>query len=360
MKTNYDNPEIKKLEEYAAFDILRFILSSCVCLSHMDVIHWNQSGNLAVQVFFALSGWLIGGILYDTHRNELGRFFYNRSTRIWVPYFFTVFALYITSLVHEPVLSPRWFEFLAYDVTFTHNWFTLWPDPQTALQQMPLGGTGNHLWSLAVEEQFYLVAPLIITILPFGRRIAPWACLAVIAYLSGSQYGAISLGVLSVITFKKFGPWYLTKSGTLYLTILMILAAATMVAPPSNHLLQPYTYGAPVFAICVVLLCARPLRRTAFSKWLGGVSFPLYLNAWIGAFAIHAFNKYFSIAQSWYSQPLEFLAGLAVASITYFFIDKAVMENRNRYFKPAIGLILGGLAYALVAIGTVVGTTLLT
>jgi peptidoglycan/LPS O-acetylase OafA/YrhL len=49
------------------------------------VIPWDTAANLAVQIFFALSGWLIGGILLRTDVQDLPRFYFNRATRIWIP-----------------------------------------------------------------------------------------------------------------------------------------------------------------------------------------------------------------------------------------------------------------------------------
>jgi peptidoglycan/LPS O-acetylase OafA/YrhL len=72
---------------YPLFDWLRFLLASVVVLGHANFVTWDHAGNLAVQVFFALSGFLIGGILLTTRRAELPHFFFNRATRIWIPTF---------------------------------------------------------------------------------------------------------------------------------------------------------------------------------------------------------------------------------------------------------------------------------
>jgi peptidoglycan/LPS O-acetylase OafA/YrhL len=56
---------------YPYFDYLRIILSVVVMLGHDKVIHIPNSGNLSVQVFFALSGWLIGGILLNLKTSVL-------------------------------------------------------------------------------------------------------------------------------------------------------------------------------------------------------------------------------------------------------------------------------------------------
>ena len=70
------NPEEEKINSYPWFDWLRFILASIVVLSHADFQFAPfLTGKLAVSVFFALSGWLIGGILLRTEPYELPRFF---------------------------------------------------------------------------------------------------------------------------------------------------------------------------------------------------------------------------------------------------------------------------------------------
>jgi peptidoglycan/LPS O-acetylase OafA/YrhL len=339
------NPESRKIDEFGAFDVLRFGLAATVTLSHIGVFTWEQSGNLAVQVFFALSGWLIGTILYRTKASELSRFYYNRSTRVWIPYGVCVAALYLVSALHEP-RSARWFEFLGYDVTFTHNWFTFTPNATVALNQMPLRGTGNHFWSLAVEEQFYLFAPIVITLLPIGRSILVWTCFAAVAYLSGSEYASISISVLAVMVTASYPGWYRTRGARWGLILTIVVAAGAMIALPSS-----YSYASPPLALATVLLCAQPLRRTAITRWLGGVSFPLYLNAWIGIFVLHALEKHFGIHESSYLLPVEFAFALGSAALTYHIVDVQVMERRDTFYRPAIGWAVGVTGYLLVLSG---------
>jgi peptidoglycan/LPS O-acetylase OafA/YrhL len=342
------NTEALKLPEYAAFDVLRFCLAAAVSLSHSGIISWENAGNLAVQVFFALSGWLIGGILYETRGSELCRFYFNRSTRVWIPYLFTVAAIYLVSFLHES-RSDRWFEFLAYDLTFTHNWFTLWPDPQLALTQMPLHGTGNHFWSLAVEEQFYLAAPLIITLLPFGRKAWVWIVIAAAAYLSGTQYASISFGVLAAVLSRQYS--HAGKYATFALLLAASSAAAAMAIPSPDI----YLYAAPFFAICVVLLCARPVRRNAVTKWLGGVSFPLYLNAWMGTFVFNLVAKLAGIHLGPFTKAAEFAFVITAAAVTYSMVDRPVMKYRDKWYTPRLGWTLGMIGYCLVTAGFIYG-----
>src|SRR4051794_24080006 len=68
----------EKTGSFPLFDWLRFILASAVALSHEGILRWQFAGNFAVQVFFALSGWLIGGILLRAEFKRLPHFYYNR------------------------------------------------------------------------------------------------------------------------------------------------------------------------------------------------------------------------------------------------------------------------------------------
>src|SRR6185437_2267282 len=295
--------------------LLRFILAFAVLLSHTGTLAWTHAGNLAVQVFFALSGWLIGSILCLTERSELNRFYFNRATRIWIPYFVAVCVLYVVSLVHQHSLSNRWDEFLIYDLSFTHNWFSLLPNAQVALTQMPLHGTGNHFWSIAVEEQFYLGAPLLMTLLPFGRSIYLWLAVAVAAIVTGSFYGSVALGVLCAVIAQRAPAWHLSKAGRAGLVTVLI--ASSLLMTPDD---AAYTYEAPFFSAAIVLLCALPIPRTRVTKWFGGISYPLYLNAWIGIFAFHALAKHFTLSHGWYHEALLALSSILVAAVFYHLI----------------------------------------
>src|ERR1019366_7835062 len=127
--------------------------------AHSGAHVWEQSGNYAGQVFFALSGWLIGGILVRSTLVDLPRFYFNRAARIWVPYLVAIMLLVSASLLKDRT-TLKGFEFVFYDVTFVYNFFGP-PQRAASASLMPLDGTGNHFWSICAEEQFYLVAPFL-------------------------------------------------------------------------------------------------------------------------------------------------------------------------------------------------------
>lgn len=346
-----ENSEATKVLEYAVFDVLRFALAFAVLLSHMGALRWAHAGNLAVEVFFALSGWLIGSILCRTSPAELSRFYFNRATRIWIPYFVTVCALYLVSFLHEQSLSSRWHEFLLYDLTFTHNWFSLLPNALAALNQMPLHGTGNHFWSIAVEEQFYLAAPLVITLLPLGRSVYIWITIAAAAILTGGFYGSIALGVLCAVVAQNSGSWHLSPLGRIALVAVLISASCSMAF--DGH---AYVYAAPFFSAALVLLCAIPMRRTAASHWLGGISYPLYLNAWVGVFALHALVKRLGIPEAGWLYEVSVASSAVLGAVAFYhLIDRVVISNRNGYYRRSLGWVLGGFSYALLLIGIIYG-----
>ena len=338
---------IRNEPEYPFFDLLRFVLALVVLLDHLRVFSWSHFGNLSVQVFFALSGWLIGQILLETKAADLNKFYFNRVTRVWIPYFFTLTALYLASTLFETTRSTGWWESLLFDVTFTHNWFTLWPDPKLALEQMPFKGTGNGLWSISVEEQFYLISPLIITLLPFGKSIPIWSGIAVWALGSEGYYASICFGVLSAVLFKNQN-WIPNSYKVVCTCLAMLLfSVLTMWRVPNSYLL-----AAPFFAVSIVLLCAQPGHRTALTKWIGGLSYPLYLNAWMGLFIFHAVEKKLGLPSDYIGRVLiEILFATGGAIATYHLIDKQVMKYRARFFSPYLGWLLAFIAYILLFTG---------
>ncbi len=131
-----------------------------VVLFHFGYVSFGWVG---VQIFFALSGYLITSILMEdksrTFPAYIGRFYWRRALRIF-PLFFLFLAVaglgYV--LFEVPSAFGRDWPYL---VTYTANF--------ARARDADLGGSFVHLWSLAVEEQFYLLWPLVVYFLPQRR-----------------------------------------------------------------------------------------------------------------------------------------------------------------------------------------------
>lgn len=344
------NPETHKIASYPAFDWLRFVLASVVVLSHggFEFLPF-LNGGLAVSVFFALSGWLIGGILLRTQRAELPRFFFNRATRIWIPYVVAIILLYGTAVVYEGV-NVYWFKYLLFDGTFTHQLFTTFPPAQ---YEMPLGGSGNQFWSISVEEQFYLFAPIIMLFLPAGKTLRIWLVIAVLALLTHVHAASVALGVCAAILDRDY---QITQRRFVRLgaAVVAIFCAVLM-----NQMSEVAVYpAAPFFAVAVVLALSASGRRSKVAQFFGGVSYPLYLNHWIAAFVVHAFEKLILRSQLPFAGYVisDYLVAVAGTTVLYVLIDREIQRRRNDWFTPQRGRRLGITGYCLLAIGLVAGS----
>lgn len=339
------NPERHKLASYPLLDWLRFALASIVALDHEGMPSIGPvSAGLAVDVFLALSGWLIGGILLATSLRELPRFFFNRATRIWIPYAVAVALVYGLALVREGV-DLNWFKYLFYDVTFTHYNFTSFP---RAAAEMPLRGTGNHFWSLSIEEQFYLLAPPVMLLLPFGKRLALWIVLALAMLALGMRAAPIALGVVAAVVHRDHGAWHVAPAGR----AAVLAATAVLFAA-----LWRFDFAAlrALFAVAVVLALAVIGPRSGMGLLFGAVSYPLYLNHWGGAYVSNALAKAVGGMPPALAIPIAYLAAVAIGFAMWALVDRQVMARRAGWYAPRRGRVLGAAAYATVLIGLVGG-----
>lgn len=140
----------------------------------VNVVNLFGAGQMALQMFFIMSGFLITGILLSAREKydllgeskaiPLRRFYARRFLRIFPAYYLTLLVLYIygDSSVVDPI---RW------HVSYTTNIFY-------ALRG-DWYGAASHLWSLSVEEQFYLVWPLVILFAP-KRYLLPFFILCIL------------------------------------------------------------------------------------------------------------------------------------------------------------------------------------
>ncbi len=327
------------------FDWLRILLATLVACDHARMFEVFHPANLAVQVFFALSGWLIGGILLNSSVSDLPRFYFNRAARIWIPYFLAIVLLVAASLLKEPI-TDRWIEFFVYKLTFVYNLFGQ-PQFLGGAAGMPLDGTGNYFWSICAEEQFYLVAPLLLCLLPsrFGRSIYLWLALSVLAYLTGT-FDAICFGVLAAVSRYHFGNWYLQPIARALTWVVFAVSGAALLTSSALYL-----HAAPFFSVSTVLLIALESKRTASGEYWGGVSYPFYLNHWIGVFVVNFVYKRLGMSDPLLQPILSVLIGLAVSVLLYHLVDRAVQKRRAAWYSQARGIFLGLTGWSLFLLG---------
>ncbi|MGG2066026.1 acyltransferase family protein [Bacillus sp. S14(2024)] len=158
---------LKKNSRYmVGLDSLRGLAILGVILYHLN-FKWMPGGFLGVTVFFVLSGYLITDLLViewkENKRIDLKNFWLRRARRL-LPGMLIMLVIILAwiTIFHSSLLGKMWGDSLA-ALFYVSNWWYIFHKLSyfdSFGQLSPL----NHFWSLAVEEQFYVVWPLIISL----------------------------------------------------------------------------------------------------------------------------------------------------------------------------------------------------
>jgi peptidoglycan/LPS O-acetylase OafA/YrhL len=183
-----DGRQISQLSYLPGLDGMRALAVVAVMVYHANST-WLAGGYLGVEVFFVISGYLITLLLIAEHERtgsiRLGNFWLRRFRRLLPALFLMMLLLSVwVALFERDVLGQLRGDVLA-GIFYGSNWYQIWIGAgySAGSDFTPL----RHLWSLAVEEQFYVVWPLVMFgFVRFGgsRRIAGiarWLFLAAIA-----------------------------------------------------------------------------------------------------------------------------------------------------------------------------------
>src|SRR4051794_13680345 len=183
-----------------ALDGLRAVAVGGVILYHLGY-GWLPGGFLGVDLFFVLSGYLITGLLLDEYdrRGRIGlpAFYARRVRRLMPALLLVLLAVGAAGRVLEPPWSwsGRRGDLLA-TLFYYANWHFIATD-QSYFAEFTAQSPLRHAWSLAIEEQFYLVWPLLmVVLLRYARRWLP----ALVAA------GAAASAIAMVALYSPAGP----------------------------------------------------------------------------------------------------------------------------------------------------------
>ncbi|HWC37103.1 MAG TPA: acyltransferase family protein [Acidimicrobiales bacterium] len=224
-------------------DGLRAIAVFAVVAYHLG-LSWAPAGLLGVGVFFTLSGYLITDLLLaqwdGAGRLALGNFWVRRARRL-LPALFVMLAIVVVwvALLHQSELGSLWGAVGA-AVLYVSNWFDVFQHFSYFARFGPPSPLG-HLWSLAIEEQFYLVWPWLLWL---GLRYVRERRSAITGHarLAGITLAAAGISALAMAVFYQPGvdPTRV-YDGTDTRAFALLFGAALAMVWPSRRLIAHVT-----------------------------------------------------------------------------------------------------------------------
>jgi peptidoglycan/LPS O-acetylase OafA/YrhL len=361
------DPRFTGRERQPGLDLLRALAIIVVVIYHAALFGFKLPGRvdrfgwIGVDLFFVLSGYLIGGqLLAPLARDQgmsLGPFFARRALRI-MPAYFVVLAIYF--------LLPSWRE---YPEMSQPIWKFLLSIQNIALH----GGTAfSHAWSLAVEDQFYLALPFLLLFLyrrPRTAFIVPClliaggiALRAFLAAQNPSVDGGVSFrgfqawiyyptwtrldplvfGV-ALAAIEKFRPrWWQRLMDTaiwLWLPGLALIAYALYLGETDDLTVTVCIWQFPLIALgmATLLVCAVSprlfFRRVAIpgAAFIASIAYSAYLIQKIVIRFVEQFCASHNIALT--SAPVLICVELCVyaaATILFFSVERPFLQLRHR------------------------------
>jgi peptidoglycan/LPS O-acetylase OafA/YrhL len=373
-----------------ALDGLRAFAVLSVFAYHLRY-SWARGGYLGVDAFFVISGYLITSLLLnEQHRHgaiELAAFWGRRARRLLPAVLLLVLGIALYSVTWA---NPAQLGSLRSDgwatLCYVANWHFI-ASKQSYFDLFSAPSPLRHMWSLAIEEQFYLVWPLVVFAalrISKGRR----SLLTVITVVgiaastiwmsvyfdvtdpSRTYYGtdtrahSLLVGCLLAILMERIGT--IGERARVPLQCAGLVAAVGVVAAASavsDRNEAMYHGGFLLFAIGVAVVIAAAVQttwspvRTLLSpapvRWVGRISYGLYLWHWpaiviLTPARVHAHGQVLTLVQV--------VATFAVSSLSFYLIERPIrygsMPNRAVLVSAPAAIVIVGIVLAGATVGS--------
>lgn len=309
-------------------DGLRAVAVAPVLYQHWYNPKLIDAGYWGVILFFVLSGYLITGSLFQLKDRRLSvpetaRLFFSRRARRLFPAFYLVLAV---ALAVVPTIRPNWIWYAGYG--------------SNVLQQ----SLGNHYtaltptWSLAVEEQFYLIWFFVVLWLPpkwIGLVLAPLVILAATILRGFVIGGADALAMGSLLCIVERDGWTAIPKG------LGLVAAGCLIAAGFlSWIFGPITLVATLIGLAASYAVWRARRNECASWWdqllqhpcvryIGKISYGIYLYQMLALIAVS------QVPGIWRAGFPGFVClAVGLAAISYHLMERPILSGE----RPLSGL----------------------
>ena len=336
------------LPRIASLDGLRAVSIALVLFAHLagtrgfpvpySVGNFLELGSLGVRVFFVISGFLITGLLLreigGAGRIDLLRFYLRRTLRIFPPYYVFLAVVLFASAAGLLTLHPGDF---GHAVTYTSNYH---PERSWFV---------GHTWSLAVEEQFYLLWPALLILLGGRRglwlaaifvalspviRLAVWELWPAIRLGMGHRFEMVADAIATGCVLAGIDGWLRRQglytrflSSRLFVLVPIVVVAVGALQNRPRLISVLGTVANVGIALCIhrsVLHPSDRVGRVLNSRplvWVGALSYSLYL--WQQLFLNRA-------SSAWSSEfPVNLVLAVMAATISYYAIERPALRYRH-------------------------------
>jgi peptidoglycan/LPS O-acetylase OafA/YrhL len=375
-----------------ALDGLRALAVGAVLLYHGGV-SWASGGFLGVDVFFVLSGFLITSLLVTEWQRTGGiaiLSFYGRRLRRLLPALLLVIAavlLYAITIAPTSQLHDLRGDILA-TLGYATNWRWI-AGSNGYFDAFALPSPLKHTWSLAVEEQWYLIWPIAVFAMlkvtrERGRRLGlaigvtaalcalstiwmislytPGADPSRVYYGTDTRAQELLAGALLALVCAHLGRYVVHQRVRPIVVVSGMLGLGWIVwlcADVTDRTTWLYQGGLVIFAfvVCLVVLAAiqprnavRAVLSPAWLRWIGAISYGLYL--WHWPIYVVLTTRRTGLEGAWL-----LLARLAItvmlATASYYLVELPVRRGK---FSPRL-MLVGAPALVLAAVGATIVVT---
>jgi peptidoglycan/LPS O-acetylase OafA/YrhL len=330
---------------------LRALAALLVTLFHAK---WVNGGFIGVDIFYVISGFLITGLLLReierTGTINFKEFYARRFKRLLPTSFFVLLVTAVASwlLIPATMRSSLGRDIIAASLYVSNYLFAWWQADYQNLDATP--SPVIHYWSLAVEEQFYLIWPLLILFFfiaatKFNRKILLTFLVAAVTALSfifsiyqtetspiwafyslPTRAWELGLGALLVLLPPIKTKKLVGLLGFIFIIVSAFIFGETTAFPGVNAVLPVLGTVMLISTINSWPPFLNDVANSRMFQWLGEISYPLYLWHWP---LLVLPSTYFARPLAIYERILAIIATIILADLTHRFIEEPFRKHKT-------------------------------